>query len=177
MTIAPKNERLRRDIGVCLEVTDSLIPYLVPREVFSGVAGELDKDVKNSAEATFHNVTTKLDALIASLGNYASEELIEKKILDHADALTAAQRESALTSQNLRRPSVIYQPIIGRHPSGSWCAFYGDVNDEEASIIGVGKTVEEAMLDFDREWTKKEPAARQTTQTPKTDTSKGRKSK
>lgn len=174
--LPPKKDRLRKDISSCLEITDALHPFIVPPGEFTPGAATIDEEVKTSAEATFIKVCNKLDDLIDGLGK--AEDPYDKKLLAVADAEIEARKGVATTAKHTRRPSILYQPTIGKHPSGSWCVFYGDISDDKSCVIGVGNTVEAAMLDFDNEWrgrSKVRKARPQTTQSPKSDTSKGRK--
>lgn len=178
MTIIPKNDRLRRDIATCLQATDSLIPYLIPPPANYAPSEPLNEDVKRSAEASFHNATTKLDELISGLGKYETEERFEQKILMSAEADIRAKLEAAITAANCRRPSVVYQPTITKSPAGCWCAIYGNPDMPENCVVGVGASVEQAMVDFDREWKTNQVEAvvtPDTTQIKNPDTSKGRK--
>lgn len=178
MTITPKNDRLRKDIATCVQVSDALIPYLLPRDRdFGDKESSIDKEVATSAEATFIGVCNKLDDLVAGLGTYELETKFEKLVIEGAEADIVNRRQQALTAKNLRRPSVIYHPEIAKTETGAWCAYYGDLTQPEACVIGVGDTVENAMLDFDADWIKKatlhEPT--KTTQSSKSNTLKGRK--
>lgn len=178
MTIIPKSDRLRRDIATCLQVTDSLIPYLVPPPANFAPSEPIAEDVKRFAQSSFRNAATKLDSLVARLGDYSTEEVFEQKILMGADADIKARMETAITAAHCRRPSVIYRPDITKSPAGCWCATYGDVNFPENCVIGVGASVEQAMADFDKEWTENKSrvvVTSDTTQIQNPNTSKGRK--
>lgn len=178
MTIIPRNDRLRRDIATCLQVTDSLIPYLIPPPANYAPSESMDENVKLSAQASFHNATTKLDKLVSGLGEYETDELFEKKLILGADADIRARMETAITAAHCRRPSVLYRPSVTKSPSGCWCATYSDANVPENCVIGVGATVEQAMADFDRDWIENKAelvVTPDTTQIPIPNTSKGRK--
>ncbi|MNR40885.1 hypothetical protein D3C85_1592150 [compost metagenome] len=50
------------------------------------------------------------------------------------------------------RPSVLYRPALSID-GNQWCALYGD--NLQVGVAGFGYTPEEAMAEFDRNWTKR----------------------
>ena len=54
-------------------------------------------------------------------------------------------------ADQLKRPSVIFKPVITRD-GNSWCCLLGDL---PTGVVGFGKSPEDACLDFDKAWTSK----------------------
>jgi len=65
-----------------------------------------------------------------------------------------AQWNAAVEAQNTsckaRKPHVLMRPSIGIY-GNQWCASYG--SDFMEGVCGFGNTPEEAMEDFDKNWT------------------------
>jgi hypothetical protein len=78
------------------------------------------------------------------------EKLEEKYKFNHQKAwLTQATRPSVLFTPILEKlettPGSVIDKVSSKNRTYQWTANYG-------SLIGVGKTPEEAMLDFDKKW-------------------------
>lgn len=178
MIVNPRNERLRRDIASCLQVTESFLPYVSTQtKDWQGGGAVEDRNVRDSLHTTLIHACNQLNSLIQQLGTYGTEETFEQKLLEGAQADINAKNEVAATARVTRRPSVMYQPSLGRTPGGHWCASYGDLSDDTTCVVGLGESVAEAMADFDRSWFEKNPPASDTTHSPKSNTNKSRKKK
>ncbi|MGL5904217.1 MAG: hypothetical protein ACRCZO_16160 [Cetobacterium sp.] len=59
-----------------------------------------------------------------------------------------AKEDIRMIFSEFNRPSVMYRPTVSKD-GDSWLAIYGDL---PTGVVGVGKSPEEAMLDFDKNW-------------------------
>ena len=64
-------------------------------------------------------------------------------------AIDIIQQDASSAAFQHARPSAVYRPRLAKD-GNAWIACYGD-NIQEG-VVGVGKSPEEAMADFDRSW-------------------------
>lgn len=152
-----KSQKNQHDINTVLSVIHALEPYLIKNQQYQDPKGDLEENVRLSTEATFHNATTKLDALISRIGDRREEDLLEEAELKLCQEQIALTQEFKETQKALRRPSTVLQPEIGKHKSGKWAVFYGNIASPDDLIVGLGDSVEQAMADFDKAYSEKLP--------------------
>lgn len=97
------------------------------------------------------------DAVRSKIGNadigLVVESAIREANLSHFAAMAAESVREAAALQS--RPSVLFKPVLTLD-GNKWCALYGP--DLQLGVCGFGDSPDEAMLEFDHEWTKKVPA-------------------
>ena len=71
----------------------------------------------------------------------------------HAAMMAKAAVESAVGYW--MQPSVLYRPTLSID-GDQWCALYGD--DLQTGVAGFGDSPEQAMWDFDKNWSAKLPS-------------------
>jgi hypothetical protein len=83
----------------------------------------------------------------------AAIERVAYEALDISHAKAMLQELIAAVGYEMMRPSVLYRPAIsldGDH----YCALYGE--DLMSGCAGFGRTMAEAMTDFDQNWWKQQ---------------------
>lgn len=78
--------------------------------------------------------------------NEQSSDFAAHMITHWAEMSCAAIAQAASAYE---RPSVLYKPKISIDEN-QWCALYGD--DLQNGVAGFGRSPEEAMWDFDKNW-------------------------
>lgn len=114
--------------------------------------GALDGGVKSSLEASLMQACACLDSITAdaprwSLDSYNKLELALAQIYENQVAYLKEQRIALF---KVNAPHRFMQPKLYRLTNGAYAAIYGDPNNLDAAISGVGPSAEAAMLDFDR---------------------------
>ena len=87
----------------------------------------------------------------------AAIERVAYEMFDIGHAKAMLQEQIAFVGQEWVRPSVLYRPTISLD-GNCYCALYGD--DLMAGCAGFGRTMAEAMADFDRNWSAQTPSPR-----------------
>lgn len=104
--------------------------------------------MSDSYQAIYDAVRSKISG--GDIGQAVSE--VAQRAFDISHAVEMVRSEFITTAWEQRRPSVLFRPELsldGTH----WCALYG-ANLQEG-VAGFGLSPEEAMENFDREWTQK----------------------
>lgn len=112
---------------------------------------ELDGGCKSAAEMTFIESCNALTDILRDKSRWSLEvtkvlELQAVKLNQyHIDVLT--EQKKALAAMNT--PSYRFHPELVRTSDGMYCAYLGDIDNPEASLVGIGKTAEAAFHAFD----------------------------
>lgn len=77
-------------------------------------------------------------------------ERIARDAFDMGNMRQHAQEAIYMIADAMQRPSVLYRPTISLD-GDCYCALYGE--DLMSGCAGFGKTMAEAMTDFDKNWT------------------------
>jgi len=80
-----------------------------------------------------------------------------RNAFDISHQIAIIQQEFCIAAGEMTRPSVVYKPTIGAD-GDMWCVLLGD--DLVNGIAGFGKTVAEAMIEFDQAFYKQNTPAR-----------------
>lgn len=116
---------------------------------------KLDGGVALSASMTFMSVCDRIDAILKDQTRWDTSA--HDKLYDAIAAVQKAQVDYLTAQADIvkmqARPSIQFKPLIandGEHI----IAYYGDITRNGYAIIGVGRTPQEALEDFDRAFLK-----------------------
>jgi len=101
-------------------------------------------------QATYDAIRSKVSG--GDIGD-AVRAAVENTGLSHM--LQQACQEFTNAAFEMQRPSTVYKPSLVKF-DGNWYAQYNPVNvtvvDLNTNLVGLGKSPEEAMYDFDKKW-------------------------
>lgn len=124
----------------------------------AGVPGtsRLAGEARLAQEVTLIKTCARIDQLVEDEVRWGLSRLldIEQRLddtLTNQNAFFASQKAAA---DDTRKPSRFLQPDLIKTPSG-WCAFFGDVSNDDSLITGVGESPAEAMAAFDAAYFRK----------------------
>lgn len=112
---------------------------------------ELDGGCQSAAEMTFIECCNALTDIIRDKSRWSLEvtkvlELQAVKINQtHIEVLQAQKR----SIEAFNTPSYRFKPSLVRLQDGMYCAYLGDLENPEQSLVGIGKTADEAFRAFD----------------------------
>lgn len=149
-----KEELTNHQLGPILAILRELQPFLLEEPVSSGetpTASALDGEVSAAAELTFIKACDRMNAILDDEARWT--------IKPHTDAIAEivktqkAQQKflaaQTATTEQMQAPHFLLKPsvaIMGEN----YVAFWGDISKPGEAICGVGRTPQEALLDFDK---------------------------
>lgn len=98
----------------------------------------------------FDAVRSKISG--GNIGDIVAEQA--RSALDISHQVEMVKHEFICAAMEYQRPSVMFRPALTLD-GNKYCALYGD--DLQSGCAGFGDSVEEAMRDFDKNWTAKLP--------------------
>ncbi len=149
--VVGKEHALAAQVQILLNIVHTLEGALSGgTEYSSQPKASLDGGARSSLETTLIHTCGRLDSILEEKKNWGVEA--QDEVFDAIIATHKAQTEflisQKLSADEIRRPSFQLRPNIVRAEVG-FAAIYGDISTPNGHIIGVGKTPEEALLDFD----------------------------
>jgi len=144
LAMPPKPEVTRLQVSTLLAILNNLESFIVPMRLHNGGSDDEGKPGTVSdggallaAEASFVRALDTLDRLLADPARW---DLAQTDRLE-AIAMFSLAKQGA--------PHARLRPQITAMEDGTFVASHG--TDPESLIYGIGKTVEEALTDFDRQ--------------------------
>ena len=95
------------------------------------------------------NYQAVYDAVRSRIGNIGDAIREACRGLDASNDIYIIREQFCATANEMARPCVLFRPSIGMD-GNMWCALYGSNLME--GVAGFGRSPEEAMADFDKNW-------------------------
>src|SRR6266540_4259033 len=139
-------------IIMLLNMINVLSPFILGQRTYSEFVepAKLDGGAACSASVTFINVCNRLDDLLEdeTRWNISSHDDLYAHIAQVQAAQVHFLHEQAEAVRSTRRPSFQLRPTLA-NDGEKFLAFFGDLNRPGHAVIGIGRTPNEALKDFD----------------------------
>lgn len=142
-------------ISTLLQVAGMMFNFITNPRQESGEmpkSSAVDGESQSAAQTTFFAVCDRLELLIKEDGRWGMD--IQNNLEAHLRAVYQLQAQNlALTNAAVKdtmRPSHRLQPELSKNADGLWQAVFGDINDLDSLIVGVGYCPASALEEFDK---------------------------
>ncbi len=153
--VATRAARTREQVDTLLLALGHVEGLLnVEEEEWDRPGTRFDGGIRSAAEATALGLLSRLDRLVEDDTRWVDKlEWSSEHIATEAHEEQQAYVRAATKAKEMEsRPSAVYRASIRRTANG-YIAHYGDLENLDNVVIGSGKSVEEAMADFDKQFT------------------------
>jgi hypothetical protein len=131
----------------------------------------MDGGAKLSVEATINDVCDRISAIVKDEARWAPPDGKHEAALRKLETEKLEVEKRAY--ERALKPHALYKPTLGRLADGTCMAYYGNPDEPSLFIYGVGDTLDEAVADFDRQFTLRATKINTLTPEPKSEQTKG----
>lgn len=153
INIQTREEVTAHQVAILLNIVHAMrsMAFVDNRE-HEGQPHQLERETHFAASATLVNACGKLDDILKDKSRWSVDQHNE---IHHA-VVHAHQKQEELMQANLdlvemhKRPSMQLRPMIATYGMEYFIAYWGKLEEPGMSIVGRGRTPDEALKDFDK---------------------------